>query len=127
MGIISYSVFAILIPSLHFLGFPLIICASLLVLLIAVLLSLSVPSQTALPSACLEKVLLQKLSLLLNSRFSSAVITPGFQHLVDSLLNVSDHVMQNWCWQYLNAFLLRSQVLHGAVWVTAENEFEINK
>lgn len=88
-----YPVLVTLFLSLYFLGFPLVFCASPLGLLITVLLSLSAPSRPHQPSLCFEKALQQKLSLLLNARLSSAVISPGFQHLVNRLLKISEHVM----------------------------------
>lgn len=86
---ISRPVFVILFPSLHFFGLPLVFCVSPLAPLIIALPSLSALSQTSLPSTCFEKVL-----LLLNKSFSTAVNSPGFQHLVNTLLNVSEHAMQ---------------------------------
>lgn len=80
------------LPFLYFPGL-LVFCASPLGLLIIVLLSVSAPGQPCPPSLCSEKALQQKLSLLLNLRFSSAVISPGFQHLVNTLLNISERVM----------------------------------
>lgn len=84
---ISHPVFVVLFPSPHFLGFLLVFCGNPLAPLI-----IALPSLSALRLPCLPPAL--KVLLLLNKSISSAVNSPGFQHLVNTLLNVSEHAMQ---------------------------------